>query len=178
MPVDQPLTEDPPFKHRFPWQMDLSNEEFMSWKTGKFQCRITSDDANNTPYYLIRFPPMNPGVDKWRFTICPYNSDEAKRDIEHNIARLYDISKLMQKLFPNKETHPIVHQHETALFLLKEADYVQYVQSLMLWIGVDESTSTLLMFEPTTPPTRPPPHEPTHCPTHVRQDLGCIRGAL
>ena len=31
MPINQPLTEDPRFKDNFPWQMDISNEEFMSW---------------------------------------------------------------------------------------------------------------------------------------------------
>ena len=92
--------------------------------------------------------------------------------IEHNIARLCDISKLMQKLFgstysPTRpETHPVVHKHETALYLLKEADYMQYVQMLMHWIGVDKSTSALLTFETLNitnepAPTQPPPQPPT-----------------
>ena len=126
MPIDQPLTEDPRFKDNFPWQMNISNKEFMLWTVGKFQycTRIDGIDGKPVPYYLIRFPAMNPAEDNWRFTICPHFSQEPKRDIERNIARLYDISKLMQQSFPNKETHPVVHKHETALYLLKEAKYV------------------------------------------------------
>ena len=68
--------------------------------------------------------------------------------------------KLIQQLFSNRETHPVVHEHETVLYLLKEAEYVQHVQMLMHWIGVDESTDTLLTFQNLNIDDEPAPSQP------------------
>ena len=150
MPIGVPMTMDTRFQDNFPWDLRISTEQFMSWPVGEFQPRALIDrmriNGHPVRYYLIRYPPLVAAEDKWRLTICPYFTQPCIRDIASNIARLYDVSKLIQQLFPNQETHPVVHEHETALYLLKEADYVQHIQIMMHWTGVDESTDTLLTF--------------------------------
>ena len=136
--------------------------------------------------YLIRYPPLVADEDRWRLTICPYFSQPPLRDIANDIARLYDISELTKQLFPNRETHPVIHEHETAMHLLKEADYVQHVQIMMHWLGVDESTDTLLTFpnlnindEPAPSQPQPPTQQPTQPPTQQRSNFaGLQRGFL
>ena len=144
---------DSRFQHSFPWNLQISNEEFMTWPISVFQQRITNPlssnrtDGQDLPYYLVRFPATVPNAYKFRLTICPYFSNPSLRDISNDIARLYDVTDLFRQLFPNTETHPAIHTHEVALYLLKESDYAQYVQMFMHWLDVDESIDTLLIFQ-------------------------------
>ena len=115
---------------------------------------------------------------------------------------MYDVTDLFRQLFPNTETHPAIHTHEVALYLLKESDYAQYVQMFMHMLDVDESIDTLLILqklsisEPSqvvrTPlmdassvpslmtPTEPtsPTQQPTQPPTQQRSFAGLQRGFL
>ena len=72
------------------------------------------------------------------------------------------------------------------MYLLKEADYVQHVQIMMHWLGVDESTDTVLTFpklnindEPAPSQPQPPTQQPTQPPTQQRSNFaGLQRGFL
>ena len=48
MPIDHLLTEpeDPRYRHLFPWEMDISNEQFMLWSMGKLQYRTMMGDMH------------------------------------------------------------------------------------------------------------------------------------
>ena len=85
-------------------------------------------------------------------------------------------------MFPNKDTHPVVHAHETAMCLLKEQDYVTHIQLLMHWLRVDESTDTLLTFpnlningEPVPSQTQPPAQLPTQPPTQQHSNFARLQ---
>ena len=113
MPIDHPLTNNYPF----PYDINVSIKEFMSWPEERSQHRIMHGQHEGYPYYLIRFSALNPAGNTYRLTICPQASESSCRDIECNIARVYDVTDLFRRLFPNAETHPIIHQHETGLYL-------------------------------------------------------------
>ena len=167
MPVGHPLTRD------FPILFDINVQipEFMSWPIGQFQGRIRAGIYGEpVPYHLIRFPPLNnelidlqDGANTFRLTICPHFSELSRRDIQRHIAKLHDVTKLFRTLFPDSMTHPIIHNHEVALYLLKESLYIEMVQMLLLQVGVDESASTLLTFEqPLVRCTPAQPHQRTN----------------
>ena len=182
-----PMTMDERYQHSFPWDLRISNEEFLSWEIGAFQHRTYTSETDGQPvtYYLIRYPPLVTAPNTWRLTICPYWSQPSLYNISRNVARLYNVTELMQQLFTNAETHPIVHAHETALYLLSEQDYVTHAQILLNNLGVDESAESVLVTFPSlslndeTAPLHPqaPTQPPTQPPTRQRQQFaGLQRG--
>ena len=69
----------------------------------------------------------------------------------------YDTADLFRHLFPNSDTHLIIHLHEIGLFLLHESLYVEFVQALMACLDVDELMSTLLTFSTISDDAAPTP---------------------
>jgi hypothetical protein len=153
------MTMDERYQHAFPWDLHISNEEFLSWEIGAFQHRTYTSQTDGQPvtYYLIRYPLLVAAPNTWRLTICPYWSQPSLYNIARNVARLYNVSELMQQLFTNAETHPIVHAHETALYLLSEQDYVTHAQMLLNNLGVNESAESVLVTFPSLSPQVPDP---------------------
>jgi hypothetical protein len=133
------MTMDERFQSTFPWDLQISNEDFMSWPIGASQPRSYTSQTDGQPiiYYLIRYPPLVEKPNTWRLTICPYFSQPSLRDIASNVARLYDVTDLAKQLFTNPETHPVVHAHETAMYSLSEQDYVTHAQIMLNCLGVD-----------------------------------------
>ena len=119
----------------FLFNVEIPVAAFLSLPMGQFFPHYW----NGCAYYHCRLPSLKPTRDasNSRLTLSPHVSDEQIKDLQRNIGRLYDCTRLFRLIFPDPSTHPLLHHCEICLFLLCERWYVKFIQGLMAWIPVD-----------------------------------------